>query len=116
MIAEIFKLRRTFPAGFFFSAHPSYFAFPTRNARASFDLVMVTVEGIYKNGKVELIETPARIDQSRVLVTFLGNNEVDLQSRGISETQAADLRARLKTFADDWNRPEDAIYDEPSPR
>ena len=37
---------------------------------------------------------------------------VDLRSRGISETQASDLRARLKTFAEDWDRPEAAIYDE----
>ena len=37
---------------------------------------------------------------------------VDLHARGISETQADNLRARLKTFAQDWDRPEDSIYDE----
>ncbi len=37
---------------------------------------------------------------------------VDLRSRGISEAQASDLRARLMTFAEDWDRPEAAIYDE----
>ena len=37
---------------------------------------------------------------------------VDLQSRGISEAQAGDLRARLTTFAEDWDRPEAAIYDQ----
>ena len=37
---------------------------------------------------------------------------VDLQARGIDTTQAADLRTRLKTFAEDWDRPETAIYDE----
>jgi len=37
---------------------------------------------------------------------------VDLQARGINKTQAADLRARLKTFAKDWDRPEASIYDE----
>ena len=36
---------------------------------------------------------------------------VDLRSRGITEAQARDLRARLKTFAEDWERPEAAIYD-----
>ena len=41
---------------------------------------------------------------------------VDLRGRGISEEQAADLRARLKTFAEDWERPEAAIYDEDSAR
>ena len=37
---------------------------------------------------------------------------VDLRPRGISEAQASDLRARLRTFAEDWDRPEAAIYDE----
>jgi hypothetical protein len=37
---------------------------------------------------------------------------VDLPSRSIDETQAADLRARLKTFSEDWDRPETAIYDQ----
>lgn len=37
---------------------------------------------------------------------------VDLRLRGISEAQAEDLRARLKTFAEDWERPEASIYDE----
>ena len=37
---------------------------------------------------------------------------VDLRSRGISEAQASDLRARLKTFAEDWERPEASVYDQ----
>lgn len=37
---------------------------------------------------------------------------IDLRKRGIGEGQAADLRARLQTFSDDWNRPEASIYDE----
>jgi hypothetical protein len=37
---------------------------------------------------------------------------VDLQESGINEAQAADLRARLKGFAEDWERPEASIYDE----
>jgi hypothetical protein len=43
-------------------------------------------------------------------------SEVDLTARGINESQATDLRARLKTFAEDWNRPEDDVYDEDPPR
>lgn len=35
-----------------------------------------------------------------------------LHDRGIDEVQAADLRSRLNTFAEDWERPEAAIYDE----
>ncbi len=72
---------------------------------------MLTVEGTYKDGKVELAELPAQVNQSRVLVTFLESNGVDLRARGIDEAQAAELRARLKTFAEDWERPEADIYD-----
>jgi hypothetical protein len=42
--------------------------------------------------------------------------EINLTKRGINESQAADLQARLKTFAEDWNRPEDDVYDEDPPR
>jgi hypothetical protein len=44
------------------------------------------------------------------------SNGTDLKSRGIDETQAADLRGRLKTFTEDWDRPEADIYDEDPPR
>ncbi|HMG76962.1 MAG TPA: hypothetical protein VK582_26045 [Pyrinomonadaceae bacterium] len=44
------------------------------------------------------------------------SNEIDLKDRGIDELQAADLLARLKTFAEDWNRPEADTYDEDPPR
>lgn len=37
---------------------------------------------------------------------------VALHDRGLGEVQAADLRSRLKTFAEDWERPEASIYDE----
>ena len=40
------------------------------------------------------------------------SNGIDLEAQGIDEIQAVDLRARLKTFAEDWNRPEADIYDE----
>jgi len=33
--------------------------------------MLLTVEGTYKDGKVELAETPAGVRQARVLVTFL---------------------------------------------
>ena len=41
---------------------------------------------------------------------------VDLRERGIDEPQAADLRRRLVQFAEDWDRPEMAAYDELPPR
>lgn len=70
-----------------------------------------TVEGIYRDGRVELLEEPPEVAEARVVVTFLTEETVDLAARGIGEAQAADLRARLQTFADDWERPETEAYD-----
>ncbi len=72
---------------------------------------MLTVEGIYHNGTVELPKLPIEIGQARVLVTFLEPVEIDLAARGIDMAHAADLRARLSTCAEDWERPEMDIYD-----
>ncbi|MDB5321374.1 MAG: hypothetical protein JWN40_3005 [Phycisphaerales bacterium] len=75
--------------------------------------MLKSVEGVFRNGKVELLEPAPQADDARVLVTFLpALAPVDLGERGISPTAAADLRARLGTFAEDWSRPEMDVYDE----
>jgi hypothetical protein len=76
-----------------------------------------SVEGIYRNGKVELMEPLAEAEGSRVIVTRAHPAEpVNLRERRIDEPQAADLRRRLVRFAEDWDRPEMAAYDELPPR
>lgn len=75
--------------------------------------MLKSVEGIFRNGKVELLEPPPGPQESRVVVTFLSAREpVDLKDRGIDEVKAADLRARLRSFQEDWNRPDMDVYDE----
>ena len=72
-----------------------------------------SVEGIYHNGKVELLESLAEAEGSRVVVTWVHPAEpVDLRERGIDASQAADLRRRQAPFAEDWDRLEMAAYDE----
>jgi len=44
------------------------------------------------------------------------DSAVELHDRGIDKAQAADLRSRLNTFAEDWDRPEASIYDEDQTR
>ena len=51
-----------------------------------------------------------RAVQQRLVEIAAEDSAVALHDRGINETQAADLRARLKTFAEDWERPEASIY------
>jgi hypothetical protein len=70
-----------------------------------------SIEGIYRNGKIELSETPTGVDEARVIVTFVSEAAVDLPERGIDEIASANLRSRLQTFAEDWDRPEMGAYD-----
>ncbi|MBI4769765.1 MAG: hypothetical protein HY784_04950 [Chloroflexi bacterium] len=71
------------------------------------------IEGVYRKGKVELLEAPGDLrEESRVIVTFLESHTVDLRARGIGRKQAAELRARLATFAEDWESPEMSVYDD----
>ena len=77
------------------------------------ECMVKSVEGVYRNGKVELLEPLAEAEGSRVIVTWVRSPRlVDLRERGIDESQAAHLRSRLIAFAEDWDRPEMAAYDD----
>jgi hypothetical protein len=79
--------------------------------------MLKSVEGIYRNGKIELFEPLEGAEGSRVIVTLVPPaGPVDLQERGINEIQADDLRHRLALFAEDWDRPEMNAYDDLPPR
>jgi hypothetical protein len=51
-------------------------------------MALMAVEGLYKNGKVELIETPPGVEEARVIVVFL-----PAEAAGKAETQATARRA-----------------------
>lgn len=72
---------------------------------------MLTVEGIFKDGRVELLESVSSPKQSKVLVTFLVGTDVELSSLSIDENDAAELRQKFETF-DDWNDPAMDIYND----
>ena len=75
--------------------------------------MLTSVEGIYYNGRVELVESPNNVlEGARVIVTFVPSNTVDLASQGIDKAQAEALRSSLATFAEDWNNPQMSIYDD----
>lgn len=75
--------------------------------------MLVTIEGIYRDGKIELTEIPQDVkDETIVIVTFLTAAYTDLRARGIYEDEAFDLRTRLTTFAEDWESSEMSIYDQ----
>ena len=74
--------------------------------------MLKSVEGTYQNGRIELAETLEDMGETRVIVTFLPTAQTrQLSDYGINEAQAADLRTRLRTFDEDWNRPDMDDYD-----
>jgi hypothetical protein len=74
--------------------------------------MLTSVEGLYRDGKVELLQLPDDIKQARVIVTFLpAEGPVDLRARGISAEEAAELRWRFGGAAD-WDDPAMDIYDD----
>jgi len=74
--------------------------------------MLKSVEGVYRDGKVELTECPGDVhNETRVIVTFLETSHIDLQARGIDEAQAATLRAQLGSFVEEWDSPDMALYD-----
>ena len=72
----------------------------------------LTSQSIYRDGNVELFKTSTGVDTALVTIALLPKNgSIDLQSRGINREQAANLRAKLQSFAEDWNCPEMDVYD-----
>lgn len=82
--------------------------------------MLQSIEGIYRNGTIELLETPAEIKESRVIITFLNENgekesakgSISLAELGISKEAAAKQRAALATFAEDWDDPALDVYND----
>jgi hypothetical protein len=72
---------------------------------------MLTVEGIYKDGRIELLESVSQVKQSKVLVTFIENNDIDLQTVGIDKQEAGELREKFASF-EDWNDPLLDVYND----
>jgi hypothetical protein len=46
--------------------------------------MLQTIQGIYRNGKIELAEVPQNITESQVFVTFLTSQSVTLDSQIMS--------------------------------
>lgn len=72
---------------------------------------MITVEGVYKDGKVVLLEEIATPMQSKVLITFLDNTDIQLSTLGIEQSEATELRNKFASF-EDWNDPALDIYND----
>jgi hypothetical protein len=74
--------------------------------------MLKSVEGVYRDGKIELTERPEDVrDETWVIATFLEMSHIDLRERGIDASQAAALREQLGSFAEEWDSPDMELYD-----
>ena len=49
-------------------------------------------------------------ESTKMIVTFMGSSDIDLNSQGIGRAQAETLRNSFATFVEDWEGPEMSIY------
>ncbi len=74
-----------------------------------------TVEGVYRNGKIELTEIPEGVDEdTTVIVTFVPKKRFDLASIGMTSAEAIRLRWGFQCF-EDWDDPQMDIYNDYPP-
>jgi hypothetical protein len=74
--------------------------------------MLVSVRGVYRDGKIELRDKLPTVSTSEVIVTFLANEpKIELINYGLTRPQVLELRERLATFEDDWNAPGMEAYD-----
>ena len=74
--------------------------------------MVTSVEGKYRNGRVELTETPENVPEgATVMVTFVQPSQANLSDHGIDQAQAAKIRGQLASFSEEWDSPEMDFYD-----
>jgi hypothetical protein len=71
-----------------------------------------TVEGIFRNGKVELLENPSNVHEARVIVTFLPASMGPEGGPSFTPEEVEDLRGKLAAWEEDWNAPGMEAYDD----
>ncbi len=74
--------------------------------------MLTTVEGIYRDGKVELLEIPPDVSNARVIVTFLPADQVRALPPQFTAEELAVLRGKFSAWEEDWNAPGMEAYDD----
>lgn len=76
--------------------------------RKAFSLESAIVSALLELRKAGFEVVRVHINPSTILGAI---GSIDLRERGIDEAQAAEMRARLACFAEDWESPEMNVYD-----
>jgi len=78
-------------------------------------MALLTVEGVYEDGKIELEKCPADVKRARVLATFVAESETAEEESGLRRREAGErllvsMRQGLNFGGENFNREE--IYEE----
>lgn len=71
-----------------------------------------SIEGVFRDGKVELLEEPVNTREARVIVTFLPDGLGTEGGPCFTTDEQADLRGKLAAWEEDWNAPGMEAYDD----
>lgn len=72
--------------------------------------MLTTVEGIYREGRVELTEKPQGVEEAKVLVTFLPDNTAGTDRESLRQRAFARMEAGLPLGGAPYPRREE-LYD-----
>jgi len=67
------------------------------------------INGVFRNGKIELAELPPNISEAVVSVFFYP--DISLSELAIDKKMASELREKFATFTD-WENPEMDVYND----
>ena len=73
--------------------------------------MLKSLEGVYRNGKVELREKTRPRGECSVIVTFLPPVKTAPKAPKLSRKETAELRAKLAAWDEDWSAPGMEAYD-----
>lgn len=65
--------------------------------------MLTTVEGVFKDGKVELSEVPPGVDESRVIVTFLDKESRKTTAKKGTMIYRGMFAGKIETTEEDFN-------------
>ncbi len=71
-----------------------------------------SVQGVFRNGKVELLEEPVNIREAQVIVTFLTDAIGPAGGPWFTREEVADLRGKMAAWEEDWNAPGMEAYND----
>jgi len=74
--------------------------------------MLQSIEGVYRDGKVELLEKPPEVNEARVIVTFLPAGKTPPKPPAFTPHELAELRNKFAAWEEDWNAPGMEAYDD----